>query len=282
MKRRTTIVALAAVIVPCVVFVLYFAIGASETTLELRVVDVVSKSWVWDATIGLQGRFIRSYFQSDQGPQELRFTRLKPGKAVIDISAPAYKPVKIPIDLKRGRNVLEDPVEMVGLEFPNLSHFIIFEDLNGADIVCQIRPVSNAGPAVRNHPVMDLWLGARVMVQMKDGLPASLETDESAVRGQELFSGEIEWRWDSRPETVFRYSARIPGSEIRAHDSAYRIVDYLLIVPKPMNSSKEEIREIARQVWDKADQEELQEYLGRYSSKFDYYVVSSKNVEAGA
>ena len=260
--------------------VVYFSMTQFDTTLEFQIQDIVSKNWVWDARIALQNRTIRSFYQSDRGPRTFRFTHLEPGRAILEISAPGYEPISLPVNLEKGENRLEEPINLLGLELPDLSHFIIFEELVGKDVICEIRPVSLDGPAVLNHPCMDLWVGARVSVQMKDSLIVQNPTDVGSERGEELFVGQIEWTWDALPETVFRYSARIPGAKIKEHEAPYRVIDYLLIVPHPGNTTKREVESMAQEAWEKVDPALLAEQLEKYSSKFNFYIHTSWNVEA--
>jgi hypothetical protein len=241
---------LAIVAVLAVAAVVYAATNPPDTTYEFVVRDAVSKNWVWDATFRLQGRVIRSHLQSDQGPRPQVFTRLQPGPATLEISAPSYVAQTIPVTLKRGANRLAEPVELVGSEIPDLAQWIIFENHAGNDIVQELRPVSSAGPAVINHPAMDLWIGARISVQVKDGVPVREETATGAARGEELFRGKLQWQWDAAPETVFRYRASIPGAEIRANADPYWVIDYLIVVPSPTAAESAEIDRIMEQIWD--------------------------------
>jgi hypothetical protein len=278
-KLKFIIIILAAVVLAAVALMVYLATAARfDTTLQFQVRDIVSRNWVWDATITLQKRTIRAYYQTDRGPQILRFTHLEPGDATLEISASGYESRSIPVVLKRGENRLEEPIEMVGLEIPSLVHFIIFENQIGGDIVSEIRPVGENGRAVLNHPCMDLWIGARMTVQMKDGLYVQEPAEEDSVRGKELFRGQIEWEWDPLPETVFRYSARIPGAGIEYHEAPFRIIDYLLVVPNPKKISKEEISSIVSDAWKNTDPQNLDDVLDNYSKEFSYYIFTSWNV----
>ena len=126
---------------------------------------------------------------------------------------------------------------------------------------------------------MDLWIGARVSVQMKDRLFVQEKIEDGSERGMELFAGEIDWNWDSRPETNFRYSANIPGSKIKDHEAPYRIIDYLIIVPHSGNTEHKEIREILIKGFNTINFSLLEEYLDQYNDKFDYYLYTSWNVE---
>ncbi len=281
MKWKKALVPLIVVIVLAVVAVaVYLAMNPVDTTLEFTVRDAVSKAWVYDASFRLQGRLIGSHFQSDQGAEPQRFTHLKPGKATLQISAPAYQPVSRELDLKRGGNRLPEPIDLVGLEIPDLASFIMFEDLAGSDLKVEIRPVSKAGPAVQNHPCLDLWIGARMTVQLKNGLPVQEETEAGSVRGEELFRGRIDWKFDAYPETVFRYSAVIPGAKIKASSAPYRVVDYLVVLPHPLAIGKQELEGIMEKAWS-LKPEEVEAYLRPYEEqgKIRVEVFTSWNVK---
>jgi len=284
MKWKKALVPLVIVIVLAIVAVaVYLAMNPVDTTLEFVVRDAVSKAWVYDASFRLEGRQIRSHFQSDQGPEPQRFTHLKPGKATLEIGAPYYQPVSRELTLKRGSNRLPEPIDLVGLEIPELKSFIMFEDLVGSDVKVEIRPVSKAGPAVLNHPCLDLWIGARMTVQMRNGLPAQEETEAGSTRGEELFRGRIEWKFDPYPETVFRYSAIIPGAKIKPSQAPYRVVDYLVVLPHPLAISKQELEPIMEKTWS-LKPDEVQAYLRPYEEqgKLRVEVFTSWNVKGAA
>jgi hypothetical protein len=281
--RRVLIPALVLAAVVAAAVGVYVAMNPVDTTLEFQVRDAVSKGWVWDATLRLQDRVIRSYYQSDRGPVIQTFTHLEPGEAVLEISAPSYVAQSIPVTLKRGQNRLEAPIDLVGYEIPGLAKWIIFEDRVGNDIVQEIRPVSKDGPAVLNHPCLDLWIGARISVQMYDGLPAQEETEEGSERGEELYKGVLQWEWDALPETTFRYSSRIPGSQIRANSDSYWVIDYLIVVPDPRKTDRQEIDQIMDKAW-KLPPEAIEDYLEPYKNegKLTPYVFTSWNVEGAS
>jgi hypothetical protein len=278
--RRVLIPVLVVVVIAAVAVVVYVTMNPVDTTLEFEVRDAVSKNWVWDASFGLQDRVIRSYFQSDRGPVPQVFTHLKPGEAILEIGAPSYVSQTIPVHLKRGENRLAEPIDLVGYEIPDLARWIIFEDRVGNDIVQEIRPVSSEGPAVLNHPCLDLWIGARVSVQIYDGLPAQEETEEGSQRGEELYKGILDWEWDAVPETTFRYSSFIPGSQIKANSDPYWVIDYLIVVPDPRKISREEVDRIMDKAWE-LPPEAIKTYLEPYKNEgtLTPYVFTSWNVE---
>jgi len=278
--RRILIPVLFVVIIVAVAVVVYLTMNPVDTTYEFQVRDAVSKDWVWDATFRLKDRVIRAYFQSDRGPVTYKFTHLEPGEGELEISAPSYVSQTISVSLKRGENRLPEPVDLVGHEIPDLTKWIIFEDRVGNDVVQEIRPVNSKSPAVLNHPCLDLWIGARISVQIYDGLPAQEETEEGSERGEELYKGVLEWEWDALPETTFRYSSFIPGSQIKAASDPYWVIDYLIIVPDPGKISREEIEEIMKKAWD-LPPDAVEAYLEPYEKegKFTPYVFTSWNVE---
>jgi len=281
--RRVLIPVLVVAVIIAVAVVVYVAMNPADTTYEFLVRDAVSKEWIWDATFSLQGRVIRSHFQSDRGPLPQIFTHLEPGETTLEISAPSYVSQSIPVTLKRGENRREQPIDLVGYEIPDLLKWIIFEDRIGNDIVQEIRPVSSEGPAVLNHPCLDLWIGARISVQIYDGLPAQEETEEGSFRGEELFKGILDWQWDAVPETTFRYSSTIPGSQIKANSDPYWVIDYLIVVPDPRKISPQELEGIMEKAWD-LPAEAIQIYLEPYKNegKLTPYLFTSWNVEGAS
>jgi hypothetical protein len=282
MKRPTAIALIiggAAVAVAAVVIALAATLGR-QTTLTFGARDAVSGKWVWDLTASLQGREIRSFFQSDAGPVAFRFSRLSPGKGMLSISAPAYRSVEIPVTLGRGDNRLPQPVEMQGLEIPGLDHFVIFENLDGSsNVVAQLRPVGTDGKAVLNHPCLPLWIGCRMAVEVKGGVPVREETETGTARGDELFRGKLDWQWDPAPETVFRYSARIPVSLIKDDPALYRVIDYLVVVPDPRKISASELDSLMERVWPLGDPAAIGRALDAEKGRLRYFTDTSWNVK---
>ncbi len=283
--KRSTVVALliggAVVVVAAVVIVLAATLGR-QTTLTFSARDAVSGRWVWDLTARLQNREIRSFFQSDAGPIPFVFSRLSPGKSVLSLSAPSYETVEMPLSLKRGANQLGRSVEMRGLAIPGLDHFVIFENLDGTDIVSQLRPVGTDGKAVLNHPCIDLWIGCRISVQTKGGVPVREETEKGSARGEELFRGKLDWKWDPAPETVFRYSARIPAARIKEDSSLYRVIDYLVVVPDPRKITRQELDALMERAWptgSSGDPEAVVRTLGAEKGRITTFVDTSWNVK---
>ena len=274
MKKRYTLMILAAllIIIPAVTFI---AVSRADTTLEFQFQDKVSGEWVWGATAVLQNRMIRSHFQTDQGPAPYTFTHLRPGEAVLEISAPHYVTRQIPVTLKRGSNRIDEPVELVGYEIPNLSRWVIFEEWINRNLALDLRPISTTGRAVVNHPCLDIWLGARISAQV----PADSEAADYR-RGEVLFTGQLEWRWDPTPESTYRYYAWIPGTQIASHTERLWVVDYVLIVPDPRKITSSELDQIMARAWEQP-LDEIESYLRQYTSdgRLTPYIFSSWNVE---
>lgn len=247
----------------------FLATVARETTLEFRIRDRVSGGAVWNATVTLQDRFLRTYYAGGEDP--LVFTRLAPGPAMLEVSAPDYQSVSRPVTLRRGRNRLDEPIDMIGLRIPDLSHFIVSEDFSGSNLQAAIWPISTQGPAVVNHPALDLWVGARVSIQQSGG--------RTAARGDTLFAGEIEWTWDHSPGALSRYRARIPLDGIERSGGGPFVIDYLLIVPDPLAIERDEVAAIVKAAWiDGGGPATLEPYLTQYGDRFDFYVHSSWNL----
>jgi hypothetical protein len=235
---------------PLIPIIVVFALSScSDTALVFQLQDAVSGAWVWDASVILQGRLLKSYYQTDAGPIPQKLTHLKPGASTLIISAPGYEPVSIPVILARGKNRLPGPVKMVGREIPLLSGFSTFESMDNGDIVAQVRPLDAAGKAILNHPCIDLWIGCTVSEEVRDGAPVRTEGDARSIRGGVLFRGAVRWTWDALPESLFRYSLRIPSRGMQNRASLYRVIDYLIVVPDPSKISRAELERIMTGAW---------------------------------
>ena len=115
MSTRGWLISSGAIIVLGALAVISFLSMADfGTTLEFKVRDSVSNSWVWDLKARLQDRVINGYFQSDSNDFYFRFTGLKHGKFELHLSAPAYADLTVPIELKRGMNRIETPFKLTG------------------------------------------------------------------------------------------------------------------------------------------------------------------------
>ena len=253
--------------------------NSSDTTLSFSVVNSVSGDWVWDLEARMQNRVIKGYYQSDTKPAPpFVLTRLESGEHTLELSAPHYLPQQIPVDVKRGANTIPAPIEMTGFEIPGLETIYVFESLLGADINCELRPVNLAGMAIENHPALDIWVGAEVSVQLKDGVPVTETTQEASTRGTKLFKGSLEWSWDATPETLFRYTATIPGDKIADHPAPFVVIDYLVAIRDPRLISKAEMGDVLDELWAVSDDEDFVGKLQQYNG-ISFYLDTSWNVE---
>lgn len=281
MKRAFVTVGILAVLAAVVLLAVLVKSRNAPSTLEFMVVDAQSGGWVWDLTARLQGRYLRGYYQSDAGPIRFHLTKLSRGNGTLEMTAPDYEPVRIPVRLKAGVNRLDAPVLLTGLQVPGLDHFLAFETPKGTDIQVQLRPVRADGKAILNHPCLPLWIGCTVSVEMKDGAPVREEAEAGVSRGTTLFNGPIEWRWDPAPETQFRYAAVIPGSAISNDPAPLRVVDYLIVVPDPRKIGKDELASLMVSIWELPTARARNEALEKQKGRLRYFTDTSWNVKAG-
>ena len=246
-----------------------------DNTLKFSVKDAVSKEWVWNSKIQLEGRIIEGFFQKD-----FTFTHLKPGKAVLKIEAPSYTGKSINLTIKKGSNVINKPIYLQGYEIPGLDHFVIFTSKVENGIKLEIRPVGKDKKAVINHPCLNIKLITRVSEQMKNGTFVLEPTDSGSERGKELFRGEIKWEWDSTPETIFRYSAVVPVSGIKKSSASYWVLDYLLIVPDSRKIENKELEGIVKKILSMHSLKEMTNFLDGYKGKLKYFTDTTWNEKA--
>lgn len=275
-RGRISFVIVTAAAGAAVALVALLSLSPFETTLEFRIRDRVSRGAVWNATVTLQDRFLRTYYAGDGDP--LVFARLAPGEATLEVSAPDYQPMSVPVTLRRGRNRIDEPIDMSGLRIPDLAHFIVSEELSGADPYATIWPISNQGPAVVNHPALDLWIGVRISTQLAGGRVATAASSAGVTRGETLFSGEIEWSWDPSPKALSRYRARIPLEQIEESGADLFVIDYLVIVPDPLAIERDEVAAIVTAAWADLEPTALAPYLAQYGDRFDFFIHSSWNL----
>jgi hypothetical protein len=254
------------------------------TTLSFKLEDAVSHSWVWDATIIVQNREIRSFFQSDSGPREATFTRLKPGPAVLSVKAPYYAEIQLPLSLKPGRNVLPKPIALSGLTIPGLDHFTMVETLGQSSLRVEMRPVDARGNAISDHPCVPLWAGARVSAEVANGQLARDASAEHPARGATLFNGRIAWQWDPNPAEGFRYVAAIPYSGLTERTAPLLVIDYLVVVPDPTIMNAQELEAMMSAAPQESDMAVLKAYLDtrKGDARFEYFLTTSWNVRGSS
>jgi hypothetical protein len=279
MKRKTLIPLIVAAVIAVIAVAVFLSHASFDNTVSFTVRDAVSKQWVWNATISMQDRLIKSYYQSDRGPITYTFTHLEKGESELSVSAPSYEDVTIPVEVGRGENTLEEPIELQGYEIPDLDHFIIFEEQAGNDIVLELHPVGTDGHAVVNHPCVNLWIGCMVSEQVKDGAYIQEPMKTGSERGKTLFQGKLDWEFDASPETVFRYTARIPGKAIQQSKAPYLAIDYIIIVPDSRKISYDEVDQLMSEAVQASKPQQILQKLEGEEDRFDYYFITNWNVK---
>lgn len=273
------------VIIIISIFVLLFSIITiyqfilqSETTLEFSVEDSVSGYWVWDLEANLDNNIIHGYFQSDRGIRPFKFRNLNPGDYTMRLSAPYYRSLSIPVIIKRGKNIIQEPFRMDGYEIPDLDRFLVFEELVQDKFLINLRPVSTSGRAIINHPCLNLWIGFRASEQMAGNELALKETDNDATRGKELFKGKLDWTWNPDPEVQFRYFADVSINDFQSSKADLLVFDYLILVPREGKIEEKELEKITNKAWLIQDHDEFIHYLQKFDDLFTFYIDSSWNV----
>jgi hypothetical protein len=265
-RARILLSAAAAAAVAIVCLAAWLAGTPWNRKVRFTVRDAASSSWVWDLTATLQGRVIRRFYQSDKGPVSMEFTRLRRGQGVLEVSAPSYLPMRIPVSVSRRLTVLEEPIEMAGYEIPDLADFLVFVKPGSDEYTAELRPIRAEGSAITNHPCLDLGVGCMAYVQTLGGAPVASPTDKGAGRGQLLFRDRIRWEWDGRPAALFRYHARIPRDKVLSTTAPYLVFDFLIVVPDPRRISSAETVSLMEKVWGTSDIKEAFDLLDADSS----------------
>lgn len=252
----------------------------SETTLEFAVQDSISGYWVWDLEITLDNNIIHGYFQSDRGTKPFKFRNISPGEYTLELSAPHYLTLRVPVKVKRGKNIIQEPFMLEGYEIPDLDRFLVFEDLIEDEYLMNLRPVSTTGRAIINHPSMRLWIGFKVTEQMIGNEFALEETDTDASRGKELFRGKLDWVWNPDPEVQFRYFTGIPVNNFQSTKATFLVFDYLILVLNEGEFEEKVLDDIIDRAWLIQDSTELVRFLQGFKDKFSFYIDSSWNVRS--
>jgi hypothetical protein len=276
-KKIVILIFLVFVLIIVAITVYQFALP-SETTLEIIVQDSVSGNWVWDLEITMDNNIIHGYFQSDTDNKPFKFRNLTPGEYTIGLSAPHYRTLRVPVTVKRGKNIIHEPFRIEGYEIPDLDKFLVFEELIQDGFIMNLRPVSTTGRAIINHPCMDLWIGFRVTEQMIGNDVASGESETEASRGKELFKGKLDWTWDPEPEVQFRYYTGISVDRFQSSKAEFLVFDYLILIPEKGKIGEEELANIINETWLIQDHAELIRFLQGFSEQLSFYIDTSWNV----
>jgi len=284
-KRRNLLVVCAvaaAIVIAAAVAVLILSFAGTRVTFVLM--DALSGGAVWDATVTIQDRQIRSFYQSNLGPVPMTISHLRPGLSTITVTAPGYRGQSIPVRILHGGNRLPRPIELDGLEIPGLDHFVMVEDRVGPGLRVQLRPVSASGAPIQHHPCVDLSVAVRVCAQTRAGVVDPRSGEYGSERGPVLFEGPLPWSWDASPTADFRYSVTIPFERLSREDFPLLVVDYLVIVPGPTPAGRTDTRAVMAGLPSLADPDALRSYLegARSAGGMRYFISTSWNVEGPA
>lgn len=282
LRRHVFIIPAAAVLAIIITaLIVYLLPRVLNTRLTFRVVDSVSRSWVWGMTASIDKKQISEFYQSDRGPIDLTFNHLSPGRAILRVAAKNYVTQEIQLRLHIGANLLPSPVSLVGFQIPKLDHFAMVENSSPTGLSVEVRPVSDSGEAVTNHPCLNLWIGVLVSKEMKDGTLATAPSNSGITRGEVLYGGKIPWVWNADPAASFRYIATIPRVDIQSTSVPYLVIDYITVVPDPRNVGPKEIDTIMQSAPRSSNVSELRDYLDAHGAgkKFRYFLSTSWNVK---
>lgn len=240
--RLRTLILIATLFAACIAAVVLAATRPwITTTLEVTVRDAVSSSWVWGVTAALQNRTAIGFLTT-----RLRLSHLRPGAATLEVTAPAYATVSVPVQLRRGANALPEPILLTGHEIPRLASFACFEQSTPGELTVDLQPMDAERTAIVHHPVLDLRVGCIVSAQRLGSGYARETTVDEPERGEVLFRGPMEWRWNDAPDAITRYQARLPVRSVQPSPASYWFVDYVVIVPDPRAITPQETEALLR------------------------------------
>jgi hypothetical protein len=250
----------------------------ADTTLEITVQDAVSSSWVWGVTARAQDRTTIAFVTT-----HLQITGLRPGETTLEVVAPSYEPVSVPIRLHRGSNVLATAVALTGIELPGLVSFACFFKDTPGTLSVELQPVDAEGAAITHHPVMDLAVGCIIREQKLHGGGFSREPSVAEpARGTLLYRGPMEWRWDDSPDTVTRYQASLPFDSVPRGPSSFWYVDCVVIVPDPRAITPGEAADLLDEALAIDDQSARERFLAAQAPRARGFTISTWNVVAGS
>jgi len=182
------------------------------------------------------------------------------------------------IDLHPGENRVEGAIDLVGYEIPELERFLAVERYDSGRLSVQLRPLASGGGAVIDHPCLDIRVFLRVSVQLDGDAPAQATLEEGARRGNLLFAGPINWRWNASREATFRYEVFIPTDQFVASEASFWVIDYLILAPDPRTTSGTSLSRIMRDIEREKGLDEVLDYLAGLDSSVSYFTATSWNV----
>jgi hypothetical protein len=257
-----------------IILILFFITQHLTTTLEVTVLDAISKSWVYDSTIRIQNRVIRGFKSLSY-----TFKNIKTGKYLLSVSAPNYESKEIGVDIHGGKNMVKTPVELRGFAIPDLAGISVFENAKEERISLDIRLIGQNGEAIADHPCLPLKILLRISPQVVNNEYGVYEPGMKLERGKPLFFGEAEVEWNTNLTEIYRYSGSLLFSSVTATPAPYWIIDYLFLLPNPLKITDEEIEEVIEKIKSIENPDELTKYLDTQKDRMQYYISIKPNVE---
>ena len=138
---------------------------------------------------------------------------------------------------------------------------------------------------VRGRPNPGSTLLSNLVSAQIRGAAVDQKPGEAGVaRGTVLFTGYVPWSWDASPSADFRYSVMIPFDKLSRKDVPLLVVDYLVIVPDPTQTSSPGIETLMAGAPSLGDPAALRSFLERARSEdgLRYFVSTSWNVKGPA
>jgi hypothetical protein len=267
-------------VLACIALAVFFFSIKVDTTLELTVIDSVSKAWVYNAEIKIENRFTRTFYQSDTGSKPCIFTHLAPGKFDLRIEATDYTAISIPVTITGGRNLLVAPIELVGYRIPGITEMFVYKDRDSEKLILNPRPLDADGKGIGKHPCLDMWFGIRISVQIKNGVYVQEPVSSGSERGEELFAGKLDWTWDSYPDAYYRYTCTLSKTKVKKHNAPYNVYDYIIVLPDPRKISKKEIDDAMAGIMQSVDSRSIKSTLDGFGDKVTYFISSDWNEPA--
>ncbi len=216
----------------------------SDSSIEFTVTDALTGGWVWGMTASTQNKIVHGFYQSDGLPVPFKLTGLKPKKDVLLIQAPNYESRQIPLHLKRGANVLSEPIALKGVAIEDLDAFFVFEKGEKGGWTLTLRAVNSAVRAIENHPPVPLLLGVRIH-SWESSLQQSVE---ELNKQQLLYQQMVSWQWDSTPETQFRLTAFVNAKDLAPFAGNRYVFEYAIFVPTAKAIEENRVEELAASI----------------------------------
>ncbi len=275
MARKTLIIYLVSA---CVVLFVAIAVAipflTRTTTLTFKVMESVGESWVWDFEAKIQNKTVTGYFQSDRGPKTYQFTNLKSGNSTLTVTAPSYRSVEIPVQLKKGNNTIPVPIVMDAYEIEGLAKFFAFEQKveDGWDI--SLRAATSEHAAILYHPPLDI----RLYVQVYSWNRNDQSDWDKLLAEQSLYYGQIPWSWDTTLESQFRYVAHLDYSLLARQTVSACTIKYLILIRDPDKTTPELFEDTAKKLDSMRNIDQALAYLDQQAPTIPYYTDISWDV----